>query len=99
MTHTKPRQVKILKYGWRFAHGDIEGAETTDYNDGSWDQVRVPHDWAIGGPFSEDNDAQYTAIGVDGETKKRTLVGRTGGLPHVGLVPSPLRSDRGRKRW
>jgi beta-galactosidase len=84
MTNTNPRTVKILKYGWRFAHGDIEGAETTDYDHGSWDQVRVPHDWAISGPFSEDNDAQYTAIGVDGETKKRTLVGRTGGLPHVG---------------
>jgi beta-galactosidase len=101
MTHTNPRQVKILKYGWRFAHGDIEGAETTDYNDGSWDQVRVPHDWAIGGPFSEDNDAQYTAIGVDGETKKRTLVGRTGGLPHVGKawyrLPFDLTEDEAGK--
>ena len=57
MAHKNPREVKELKYGWRFARGDIDGAQAPGYDDGGWDDVRVPHDWAISGPFSEENDA------------------------------------------
>lgn len=101
MAHKNPREVKELKYGWRFARGDIDGAQAPGYDDGGWDDVRVPHDWAISGPFSQEDDAQYAAIAADGETKKRIHVGRTGGLPHVGKawyrLPFELTEDEARK--
>ena len=51
---------------------------------GPWEQVTVPHDWAIGGPFDRSNDNQQTLIVQDGETEVTEHNGRTGGLPHVG---------------
>jgi beta-galactosidase len=39
--------------GWRFQRGDIGGAAQPDYPDGLWQRVRLPHDWAIDGPFSQ----------------------------------------------
>jgi beta-galactosidase len=74
------RDVKVLRYGWRFWRGDFadvaaeEEVVGVDFDDSQWDVVRVPHDWAIEGPFSKDNDLQ--------EGGKWT--GATGGLPHVG---------------
>ena len=42
-----------LAEGWRFARDSSQNAdwsaETLD--DSAWERVRVPHDWAIGGPF------------------------------------------------
>ncbi|HOL21915.1 MAG TPA: glycoside hydrolase family 2 TIM barrel-domain containing protein [bacterium] len=40
---------------WKFFKGDIEKAETTDYNDSSWQKIKLPHDWSIEGPFSKEN--------------------------------------------
>ena len=37
--------------GWRFFKGAAEGAEQPGYSDAHWDEVRLPHDWAIAGPF------------------------------------------------
>ena len=84
MAQDNQRIIRELRYGWRFTLAEAIGAEAPEYDDEKWEEVRVPHDWAITGPFSEDNDAQYTAIAADGESKERTHVGRTGGLPHVG---------------
>src|SRR3990170_1874668 len=36
---------------WRFTKGDPAGAEKSEYDDASWAPVRLPHDWAIAGPF------------------------------------------------
>ena len=69
---------------WRFHRGDVPGAETVDFDDSSWEHVRIPHDWAISGPFDISNDLQVTAIVWDGETVVRTHTGRTGGLPWPG---------------
>ncbi len=46
--------------------------------------VTVPHDWAIYGPFSRDNDLQVVAIEQNKETKAEVKTGRTGGLPFIG---------------
>src|SRR5690606_10049151 len=43
-----------LADGWRFTKGDPQGAEAIDFDDSAWQQVRVPHDWAIAGPFDAD---------------------------------------------
>ena len=36
---------------WRFEKGEHVAAEVVDFDDQSWAAVRVPHDWAISGPF------------------------------------------------
>ena len=55
------------------------------YDDASWEVVSVPHDWAIKGPFDENNDKQVTKVVEDGETMARVRSGRTGALPIVGV--------------
>ena len=49
-----------------------------------WQQVRIPHDWAIYGPFDRANDLQEVAVVQNGETQASWKTGRTGGLPYVG---------------
>lgn len=41
---------------WRFTQGDPSGAESTTFDDAEWEEVRVPHDWAIAGPFDPAGD-------------------------------------------
>ena len=53
-------------------------------DDRKWQSVTVPHDWAIYGPFSINNDKQLTAIAQDGQKEAMEHAGRTGGLPFVG---------------
>lgn len=47
--------------------------------------MTVPHDWAIYGPFSSQNDKQEVAISQDGQKEALEHAGRTGGLPFVGV--------------
>ena len=49
-----------------------------------WENVTVPHDWAISGPFSRDNDLQRVAVEQNGEKEETLKTGRTGGLPFIG---------------
>jgi beta-galactosidase len=37
--------------GWRFFKGAAEGAEHPEFDDARWTDIRLPHDWAIEGPF------------------------------------------------
>jgi beta-galactosidase len=45
------RCVVNFNAGWKFAKDDQPGAEATDFDDSAWQAVRLPHDWAISGPF------------------------------------------------
>ena len=74
-----------LKSGWRFHRGEADGAFMSAYDDSGWESVSVPHDWAITGPFSIDNDLQNVQIVQNMETKASLKTGRTGGLPYVGV--------------
>ncbi len=40
--------------GWKFTKGDVPGAEAAKFDDSAWQSVRLPHDWAIAGPFNPD---------------------------------------------
>ena len=71
------RTVTTLNEGWEFTKGRATDAS-------QWQQVRVPHDWAIYGPFDRDNDLQVVAVEQNGETEKTLKTGRTGGLPFIG---------------
>lgn len=78
------RTERQLEKGWKFTRLDDAQFARADYNDAKWKNVTVPHDWAIYGPFSIDNDKQNTAIAQDGQTQAMEHAGRTGGLPFVG---------------
>ncbi|MBR3820828.1 MAG: DUF4982 domain-containing protein [Kiritimatiellae bacterium] len=75
---------KYLLDGWRFAKGVHNGAEAAGYDDSAWERVRIPHDWAIAGPFDRSIDIQVIAVEQDGDTHARELTGRTAGLPWLG---------------
>ena len=70
------RTVTLLDKGWQFHKGDSSEI---------WEDVTIPHDWAIYGPFSRDNDLQTVAVVQNGEETATVKTGRTGGLPYVGV--------------
>ncbi len=78
-----------LDYGYKFRlfpDGKAPDAVfSPDYDDGSWEEVRVPHDWAISGEFRPENDGSYSDVLADGVTRPIVHAGRTGALPTVGL--------------
>lgn len=49
-----------------------------------WENVVIPHDWAIYGPFDRKYDLQKVAIEQNGEKEETWKTGRTGGLPYLG---------------
>lgn len=50
----------------------------------AWQNVTVPHDWAIYGPFDRSIDLQKVAVEQNGEKEETLKTGRTGGLPYIG---------------
>ncbi len=74
---TAGRTVTTLHKGWQFTKGD-------GITDASWQNVRVPHDWAIYGPFDRANDLQTVAVEQNGESVASVKTGRTAGLPFIG---------------
>ena len=77
------RQDILLENGWKFTKSD--GIyHSAVFDDSLWEDVTVPHDWAIYGPFDAGNDAQVVAITQNFETQASLKTGRTGGLPYVG---------------
>ena len=46
------RHVTNFNGGWRFTKGEQpEAVRQSGFDDSSWQAVRLPHDWAIAGPF------------------------------------------------
>ena len=67
------RRVVNLKDGWQFS------------KDGqTWEEVSIPHDWAIAGPFDKKWDMQTVAIEQNGEKVASEKTGRSGALPWLG---------------
>ena len=71
------RTVTTLNDGWEFTKGRPDSST-------KWENVRIPHDWAISGPFDRANDLQKVAVEQNGETEETVKTGRTGGLPFIG---------------
>ena len=65
---------------------DVLATQETVLKDWSFNgrPVRVPHDWAIDGPFDRANDLQNVAVTQNGETVRTWHTGRSGGLPWMG---------------
>ncbi len=79
------RDIIALTSNWFFYKGDIANATNNTLNESQWLQVNIPHDWAIRGPFNENNDAQKVKVLEDGENSIAKKTGRTGGLPYEGI--------------
>ncbi len=73
VTVVAQRQEIVLNDGWQFSHDKQ-----------TWEQVSVPHDWAIGGPFDKKWDLQKVAIEQNGEKEATEKSGRSGALPWIG---------------
>ena len=67
------RKEIVLNEGWQFSRDKIV-----------WENVSLPHDWAINGPFDKKWDLQYVAIEQNGEKEKTEKSGRSGALPWIG---------------
>ena len=52
-----PRIKENFNEGWKFSLGDDSTAQYPDYNDASWLDLTLPHDWSIYGPFDKNNPA------------------------------------------
>lgn len=76
-TGSEAQRSERLLTEWEFHRGVLNSKS-------GWQQVRVPHDWAITGPFSEENDLQVVAVKQNGETQPLRHQGRTGALPYSG---------------
>ncbi|QCX40583.1 glycoside hydrolase family 2 protein [Aureibaculum algae] len=80
------RSVIELDKGWKFQKGENSQAYQKDFNDAKWQDITVPHDWAIYGPFDKEIDKQTVAIEQNGEKVATEKTGRTGALPYVGTA-------------
>ena len=77
-TLAQPRQEVVLTEGWQFQ------AEQDGQVQEKWQTIRVPHDWAIAGPFDKKWDLQKVAIEQNGEKEATEKSGRSGALPWIG---------------
>jgi beta-galactosidase len=55
-THSQEREITNLNEAWKFSKGHNEMAHQKTIDDSNWQQVSIPHDWAIAGPFIVDGD-------------------------------------------
>ena len=51
ITHGQSRSKIDFDKGWTFHLGDVQDANTADYNDAAWRKLNLPHDWSIELPF------------------------------------------------
>jgi beta-galactosidase len=87
LSHVSYGQLRViteLNNGWKFQKGKSDLAFRKDFDDSGWENITIPHDWAIYGPFDKEIDKQTIAIVQDGERVASEKTGRTGALPYIG---------------
>jgi beta-galactosidase len=55
-----------LDENWRFYKGDAKNAEDPSFDDSHWTTLRLPHDWAIEGPFDPKLNPHTGALPISG---------------------------------
>ena len=75
----------ILLEKWKFYFGELNDAVKKNFNDSEWENVIVPHDWAIDKPFDMRIDMQSVQVLEDGDKAPKMRTGRTGALPAFGI--------------
>jgi beta-galactosidase len=46
-SQTIESRITLFNFGWRFHRGGALGAESPGFDDTSWRQIDLPHDWSI----------------------------------------------------
>ncbi len=89
-------QWEDLSKGWRFSKGNPADAQAVAFDDAAWEKVNVPHDWAISGPFNEQEQGFTGKLPWRGEgwyrkvfTLKAADKGRTVYVKFDGVMSSP----------
>ena len=72
----QPVRTDTLLREWQFTQDTTENPV--------WENVTIPHDWAISGPFDRANDLQEVIVVQNGESEPTWKTGRSGGLPWMG---------------
>lgn len=88
--------VSTLLTSWQFRQ---EPSEQMPNVDTAWHEVRVPHDWAISGPFDRANDLQEVIVVQNGEKEPTWKTGRSGGLPWMGKGHYRTRVAVNKDKW
>jgi len=60
------RRGQDFNSGWKFNRGDVSGAQAASFNDASWSNVTLPHDWSITLAFNSASPAGSNAGYLDG---------------------------------
>lgn len=80
------RTIRSLDADWRFHQGEASGAELPEFDDSGWQQLDVPHDWSVAGPFREDEpaggDGGFLPTGVGSYRKSFTMPAEQAGRRH-----------------
>ena len=58
--------VKSFCKDWKFILGDIKNAQNVNYNDRTWQNINLPHDWVISRPFNRGSPEGWTAQNMQG---------------------------------
>ena len=63
----KPSRTEVgFNADWRFLKGSPAGGEAMAFDDAKWVRVRLPHDWAIAGPFQRELNGQFGKVAWQG---------------------------------
>jgi beta-galactosidase len=60
------RETKSFDFDWKFSLGDAIEAKNTKFDDASWQQIQLPHDWSIKQPVSKENSGRSWMEGAMG---------------------------------
>jgi beta-galactosidase len=65
--NVQAREVVTLQSGWKFSKGNFANAFRMKFDDSKWQEISVPHDWAISGPAIPDGDSNTGKLPWQGE--------------------------------
>ncbi|MBB3696866.1 DUF4982 domain-containing protein [Flammeovirga yaeyamensis] len=85
-TQVQKRTVDDFNFDWKFIKSDLQNAENTSFDDATWQDIRLPHDWSILGGYQKDKGASSTGF----------TEGGIGWYRKTFTVPS---SDKDREIW
>ncbi|MBN1558762.1 DUF4982 domain-containing protein [candidate division KSB1 bacterium] len=66
-SYSQERVTTVLQDGWKFCPGENPAAMLNSFDDSRWQNVTIPHDWAIAGPFIADGDGNTGKLPWKGE--------------------------------
>jgi hypothetical protein len=70
---TSPREEINFNFGWKFQHGDIENAQSVNFNDASWRTLDLPHDFQFEQPWGKDGGGARGFKAMGGAWYRKTF--------------------------